>query len=102
LAVVSDDAAMKITHVIRGDDHLSNTPKQILLYEALEEQVPSFGHLPMILGPDGRRLSKRHGATAVGEYEERGYLPQALANFLALLGWNPGDEQELMSTQELV
>lgn len=102
LAVVSDDAAMKITHVVRGDDHLSNTPKQILLYEALGEPVPRFGHLPMILGPDGKRLSKRHGAAAVGEYEEQGYLPQALVNFLALLGWNPGDEQELMSPEELV
>ena len=102
LAVVSDDAAMGITHVVRGDDHLSNTPKQILLYEALGESVPQFGHLPMILGSDGKRLSKRHGAAAVGEYEQNGYLPEALVNFLALLGWNPGDEQELMSMDELV
>lgn len=102
LAATSDDAAMGITHVVRGDDHLSNTPKQILLYQALGAPVPHFGHLPMILGPDGKRLSKRHGAAAVGEYEEDGYLPQALVNFLALLGWNPGDEQELMTMDELV
>ena len=102
LAVVSDDIEMRITHVIRGDDHLSNTPKQILLYEALGAEVPRFGHLPMILGADGRRLSKRHGATAVGEYREQGYLPAALVNFLALLGWNPGDEQEIMTVPELV
>jgi glutamyl-tRNA synthetase len=102
LAVVSDDIDMRITHVIRGDDHLSNTPKQILLYRALEAPVPVFGHLPMILGPDGKRLSKRHGATAVGEYREQGVLPEALVNFLALLGWNPGDEQEVMTVSELV
>ncbi|HEX6926506.1 MAG TPA: glutamate--tRNA ligase [Longimicrobiaceae bacterium] len=102
LAVVSDDIAMRISHVIRGDDHLSNTPKQILLYRALAAPVPRFAHLPMILGPDGKRLSKRHGATSVGEYRERGFLPQALVNFLALLGWNPGDEQEIMTVDELV
>jgi glutamyl-tRNA synthetase len=102
LAVVSDDVAMRISHVIRGDDHLSNTPKQILLYQALGADVPRFGHLPMILGPDGRRLSKRHGATSVGEYREQGFLPEALVNFLALLGWNPGDEQEIMTVSELV
>jgi glutamyl-tRNA synthetase len=102
LAVVSDDVEMEITHVIRGDDHLSNTPKQIMLYRALGAPVPVFAHLPMILGPDGRRLSKRHGATSVGEYREQGILPGALDNFLALLGWNPGDEQELMSLPELV
>ena len=101
LAVVSDDVAMGITHVIRGDDHLSNTPKQILLYGALREPTPVFGHLPMILGADGKRLSKRHGATAVGEYAERGILPQALVNFLALLGWNPGDDREIMTLAEL-
>src|SRR5690606_28833262 len=82
--------------------HLSNTPKQILLYEALGYPVPTFGHLPMILGPDGKRLSKRHGATAVEEYRERGILPEALLNFLALLGWNPGDEREVMDCAELV
>lgn len=102
LAVVSDDLEMEITHVIRGDDHLSNTPKQILLYDALGAEVPLFAHLPMILGPDGKRLSKRHGATSVGEYRERGILPQALLNFLALLGWNPGDEQEIMLPHELI
>lgn len=102
LAVVSDDAAMGVTHVVRGDDHLSNTPKQILLYEALSKPVPVFGHVPLILGPDGRRLSKRHGATAVGEYENRGILPEAMVNFLALLGWSPGDDTEVMDIPELV
>ncbi|CAN5693436.1 glutamate--tRNA ligase [soil metagenome] len=102
LAVVSDDIEMRITHVIRGDDHLSNTPKQILLYEALGAPVPIFAHLPMILGPDGKRLSKRHGATAVGEYEGLGILPRSLVNFLALLGWNPGDETEIMLADELI
>jgi glutamyl-tRNA synthetase len=102
LAVVSDDIEMRITHVIRGDDHLSNTPKQILLYQALGAAVPSFAHLPMILGPDGKRLSKRHGATAVGEYEGQGILPEALNNFLALLGWNPGNDLEVMTMDEMV
>lgn len=102
LAVVSDDAHQGITHVIRGDDHLSNTPKQILLYEALGRPVPVFGHVPMILGPDGKRLSKRHGATAVADYEAQGILPDAMVNFLALLGWNPGDEREVMSREELI
>ena len=102
LAVVSDDAAMAITHVVRGDDHISNTPKQILLYEALGETVPAFGHLPMILGPDGKRLSKRHGAQAVDAYEDEGILPEAMANFLALLGWSPGSDEELLSREEMV
>jgi glutamyl-tRNA synthetase len=102
LAVVSDDAAQGITHVIRGDDHLSNTPKQILLYEALGLSVPVFGHVPMILGSDGKRLSKRHGATAVADYEKQGILPDGMVNFLALLGWNPGDDREVMSREELV
>lgn len=102
LAVVSDDVDARITHVVRGDDHVSNTPKQILLYRALGHPVPTFGHVPLILGPDGRRLSKRHAATAVGEYEERGILPEAMVNFLALLGWNPGDEREVMDRDELV
>ena len=101
-AVVSDDAHMGISHVIRGDDHISNTPKQILLYEALGREVPAFGHLPMILGPDGKRLSKRHGAQAVNGYEEEGVLPEAMVNFLALLGWSPGTDEELMSRDELV
>jgi glutamyl-tRNA synthetase len=102
LAVVSDDHAMGITHVIRGDDHLSNTPKQVLLYRALGYPEPRFGHVPLILGADGKRLSKRHGATAVGDYEAQGILPEAMVNFLALLGWNPGDEREVMSREELV
>lgn len=102
LAVVSDDIDMRITHVIRGDDHIPNTPKQILLYQALGAPVPLFGHLPMILGGDGRKLSKRHGATAVGDYAQLGILPEALFNFLALLGWNPGDEREVMGAGELV
>jgi glutamyl-tRNA synthetase len=102
LAVVSDDHVMGITHVIRGDDHLSNTPKQALLYRALGYPEPLFGHVPLILGPDGRRLSKRHGATAVGDYEGQGILPEAMVNFLALLGWNPGDEREMMGRDELV
>ncbi len=102
LAVVSDDHAMGITHVIRGDDHLSNTPKQALLYRALGYPEPRFGHVPLILGADGKRLSKRHGATAVGDYEAQGILPEAMINFLALLGWNPGDEREVMGRDELV
>jgi glutamyl-tRNA synthetase len=102
MAVVSDDIDMRITHVVRGDDHIANTPKQILLYQALGAPVPVFGHLPMILGEDGRKLSKRHGATAVGDYAQMGILPEALFNFLALLGWNPGDEREVMEQDELV
>ena len=102
LAVVSDDAHTAITHVLRGDDHISNTPKQVLLYEALGHPVPAFGHLPMILGPDGKRLSKRHGARAVDAFEAEGVLPDAMANFLALLGWSPGTDEELMSRDELI
>jgi glutamyl-tRNA synthetase len=102
LAVVSDDMDMRITHVIRGDDHLSNTPKQIMLYRALGAEVPTFAHLPMILGPDGRRLSKRHGATAVGEYRTEGILPDALVNFLALLGWYPGEDRDVMTLGEMI
>jgi glutamyl-tRNA synthetase len=101
MAVVSDDVAMRITHVIRGDDHLSNTPKQILLYRALGVEPPVFVHVPMILGPDGRRLSKRHGATAIGEYEQQGILPDAMFNFLALLGWSPGTDEEIFTREEL-
>ena len=101
LAVVSDDADTAITHVLRGDDHISNTPKQILLYEALGHPVPAFGHLPMILGPDGKRLSKRHGARAVDAFEAEGVLADAMVNFLALLGWSPGTDEELMSQDEL-
>jgi len=102
MAVVSDDVAMRITHVIRGDDHISNTPKQIMLYRALGVPVPVFAHVPMILGPDGRRLSKRHGATAVGEYRRQGILPDALFNFLALLGWSPGTDEEIFTRAELI
>jgi glutamyl-tRNA synthetase len=94
-AVVSDDIAMRITHVFRGDDHISNTPKQIQIYHAFEVPVPVFGHVPMILGTDGKKLSKRHGATAVADYQHEGILPQAMANFLALLGWSPGGDREL-------
>ena len=102
LSVVADDVDMRITHVVRGADHISNTPKQVLLYEALGAPVPQFAHVPLILGPDKRRLSKRHGATSVGEYERQGYLPEAMVNFLALLGWSPGDDRELFSREELV
>ncbi|HET6342670.1 MAG TPA: glutamate--tRNA ligase [Gemmatimonadota bacterium] len=102
LAVTVDDRDMGITHVIRGDDHISNTPKQILLYRALEAPVPVFGHVPLILGPDKRKLSKRHGAVAVTAYREQGYLPDAFINFLALLGWSPGDDREVLSRDELV
>ena len=93
--VVADDLDMRISHVMRGDDHISNTPKQIAVYRALGHEPPVFVHLPMIHGPDGRKLSKRHGATAVGDYRTKGILPEAMRNFLALLGWNPGDEREL-------
>jgi glutamyl-tRNA synthetase len=102
LSVVVDDVAMAITHVVRGDDHISNTPKQVLLYRAMAAPVPAFAHVPLILGPDKKRLSKRHGATSVGEYEKQGYLPQAMVNFLALLGWSPGGDQELFTRDELV
>jgi glutamyl-tRNA synthetase len=102
LSVVSDDVEMKITHVVRGDDHISNTPKQVLLYEAIGAPVPAFAHVPLILGPDKKRLSKRHGATSVMEYSRQGYLPEAMANFLALLGWSPGSgDRELFTRQEL-
>ena len=100
-AVVIDDAEMGITQVIRGDDHVNNTPRQILLYEALGYAVPQFGHVPMILGADKARLSKRHGATSVMAYEEMGYLPEALVNYLVRLGWSHGD-QEIFSMDELV
>ncbi|MBI5454578.1 MAG: glutamate--tRNA ligase [Deltaproteobacteria bacterium] len=99
--VVVDDATMDITHVIRGDDHLNNTPKQILLYKALGHELPVFAHLPMILGSDKTRLSKRHGATSVMAYKEMGYLPQALVNYLARLGWSHGDE-EIFSMNDLI
>ena len=102
LAVVSDDIAMGITVVMRGDDHISNTPKQILLYRALRAELPIFAHLPMIHGMDGKKLSKRHGATAVGDYQHLGLLPGAMLNFLALLGWSPGGDREVMTLDEMV
>jgi glutamyl-tRNA synthetase len=102
LSVVSDDVEMAITHVVRGDDHISNTPKQILLYRAVGADLPQFAHVPLILGPDKKRLSKRHGATSVMEYARQGYLPEAMLNFLALLGWSPGGNQELFTRDELV
>ncbi|RMG48502.1 MAG: glutamate--tRNA ligase [Acidobacteria bacterium] len=102
LSVVSDDAAMRITDVIRGDDHVANTPKQILLYQALGFPLPRFGHLPLILGPDRKRLSKRHAATSVLAYRDEGILPEAMVNFLALLGWSPGGDRELMSLEEMI
>lgn len=101
MAVVVDDHEMGVTHVLRGDDHISNTPRQILLYEALGLPVPRFGHVPMILGPDRQKLSKRHGARAVIEYRQDGLLPQALVNYLVRLGWSHGN-QELFSQEELV
>jgi glutamyl-tRNA synthetase/nondiscriminating glutamyl-tRNA synthetase len=100
-AVVVDDALMEISHVIRGEDHISNTPRQLLLYEAFGWKPPRFGHVSMVLGPDHAKLSKRHGATSVGEFRERGYLPEALANYLALIGWSPGENQELLPLGEL-
>ena len=101
LSVVIDDALMEITHVIRGDDHVNNTPRQVPLFEALEYPVPKFAHLPMILGADKARLSKRHGATSVLAYQEMGYLPQALVNYLVRLGWSHGD-QEIFSIREMI
>lgn len=100
-ACVVDDHLMKISHVIRGDDHLSNTPRQILLYEALGWAPPQFAHLAMILGSDGTRLSKRHGATSVADYRQAGYLPEALLNYLALLGWGTEDSQQIFARQEM-
>lgn len=102
MAVVSDDVAMQITHVMRGDDHIANTPKQIALYRALGYPVPVFAHVPVILGADGKKLSKRHGATAVGDYQHQGILPGAMRNFLALLGWSPGNDDEILPVEELV
>ena len=100
-AVVVDDALMAVTHVVRGEDHISNTPRQILMYEALGFVPPAFAHLAMVLGPDHSPLSKRHGATSVAEFRARGYLPEALLNYLALLGWSPGDDEELLPIDEL-
>jgi len=100
-AVVVDDALMGITQVIRGEDHLSNTPRQILLYEALGFTAPTFAHLAMVMGPDHTPLSKRHGATSVGEFRAKGYLPEALVNYLALIGWSPGNDEELLPIAEM-
>jgi glutamyl-tRNA synthetase len=102
MAVVSDDIDMRINLVMRGDDHISNTPKQILLYRALGAELPVFAHLPMIHGLDGKKLSKRHGATAVGDYQHLGILPGAMLNFLALLGWSPGHDIEVMTLDRMV
>jgi glutamyl-tRNA synthetase len=102
LSVVADDIDMRITHVVRGDDHISNTPKHLLLFAAFNATVPAFAHVPLILGQDKKRLSKRHGATSVTEYQRQGYLPEAMVNFLALLGWSPGTDQELFARDELV
>src|SRR2546427_6487173 len=93
---------MRITHVLRGADHISNTPNQIALYQALGAPLPVFAHVPMINGPDGKKLSKRHGATAVGDYQHLGILPAALRNFLALLGWSPGGDKEIMTLDEMI
>jgi len=102
MAVVSDDIATRVTVVMRGDDHISNTPKQILLYRALGAELPRFAHLPLIHGTDGKKLSKRHGATAVGDYRHLGILPSAMVNFLALLGWSPGGDREIMTIPEMI
>jgi glutamyl-tRNA synthetase len=101
LSVVVDDVDMRITHVVRGEDHLSNTPKHVPLFRAFDAQVPAFGHLPLILGTDRKRLSKRFGATSVEEFRAQGILPQALYNYLALLGWSPGDDREVMTRDEM-
>ncbi|MEQ1760377.1 MAG: glutamate--tRNA ligase [Vicinamibacterales bacterium] len=100
-AVVIDDALMAITHVVRGEDHISNTPRQLLVYEAFGWRAPTFAHLPLVLGPDHAPLSKRHGATSVAEFRERGYLPEALTNYLALLGWSPGEGEEIVPLEDL-
>jgi nondiscriminating glutamyl-tRNA synthetase len=100
-AVVVDDGLMGVTHVVRGEDHISNTPRQILIYDALDFDPPAFGHVAMVLGPDHTKLSKRHGATSVDEFREKGYLPEALVNYLALLSWSPGQNQEIMPLAEM-
>ncbi|MDQ2622240.1 MAG: glutamate--tRNA ligase, partial [Actinomycetota bacterium] len=101
-AVAVDDADMGITEVIRGDDHLSNTPKQLLVFKALGLEPPRYGHVPLLHGPDGKKLSKRHGAASVQELRDAGYLPAAIRNYIALLGWGPGDDETLLPTEELV
>lgn len=101
-ACVVDDAEMKITHIIRGDDHISNTPKQVLIYGALGFPLPIFVHIPLILSKEGGRLSKRHGATSIFEYKNMGFLPDALVNYLSLMGWSPGDDREILALDEIV
>src|SRR5215203_5298039 len=100
-AVVVDDALMRVTHVVRGEDHISNTPRQLLLYEAFGYEPPSFAHLSLVLGPDHSPLSKRHGATSVAEFRDKGYLPAAVLNYLALIGWSPGHDEEVLPAAEL-
>ncbi|MFC1807490.1 glutamate--tRNA ligase [Candidatus Omnitrophota bacterium] len=100
-ACVVDDADMKISHIIRGDDHIANTPKQILVYRALDVKPPKFVHIPLILGEDKSRMSKRHGATSIAEYKDRGYFSEALVNFLALMGWSPKDDREKLSIEQI-
>ena len=102
LAVVVDDHEMGITHIIRGEDHISNTPRQILIQEAIGATRPVYAHLPLILGSDRSKMSKRHGATSIDEYRAKGFLPQAILNYLALLGWNPGTDQEIFTLNELI
>ena len=102
MAVVVDDSEMEISHVIRGADHITNTPKQVLLYEALNLPEPEFAHVPLILGPDKKRLSKRHGAAAVTEYREQGYLPDAVFSFMSTLGWSLGEEKDIYTREELI
>lgn len=102
LSVVADDVDMEVSHVVRGDDHISNTPKHVLIFEALGRPVPAFAHVPLILGTDKKRLSKRHGATSVMEYARQGFLPEALFNFLALLGWSPGNDREIFDKGDLI
>jgi glutamyl-tRNA synthetase len=101
-ACVIDDAELAITHILRGDDHISNTPKQVLFYEAFGLTPPQFGHMPLILGPDGAKLSKRHGGVSVEEYRKAGFLPEALMNHLVLLGWYPGEEHEVLTLDDAV
>ncbi len=101
-AVVVDDAEMEITHVIRGDDHISNTPRHLMIFEALGRPAPLFAHVPIILGADGGRLSKRHGATSIGQYREEGYLPEAMVNYLALLGWSTSDSRQIFTLDDLI
>ncbi|NQT96090.1 MAG: glutamate--tRNA ligase [Candidatus Omnitrophica bacterium] len=101
-ACVVDDIDMKISHIIRGDDHIANTPKQLLVYEALGIKPPKFAHIPLILGEDKSRMSKRHGATSIAEYKDKGYFPEALVNFLALMGWSPKDDREKLSVDQII